>query len=391
MKSKRKKYLIISVTILVLAVSMVLLGLYLDQRHKDELYEAMKINFVEERDIEYGSALKTEELVLSHEGGTLSFDKELDPFTLGGQDITFTLEKEGVKRSFVLNIAVADTKGPVIALKSDQLELDNGADFDALANVESVSDPVDGKLEPYPDNKVSEAEGYYYESDVDVNKAGTYEVKIHAFDKNQNETSSTYQVIVKAKVIPSTSPSINYGASGGYGSLGPEDVTSPTYINGILLVNKTHPLPVNYGNGLDNTALNAFYALQAGAKEAGYNIPIISGFRSYSLQKDLYNRYVARDGQALADTYSARPGHSEHQTGLALDVGALDNNYGNTNAGKWLNANCAQYGFILRYPKGKEHITGYQYEPWHIRYVGKDVAVAIMGSGLTLEEYLGAA
>ena len=104
---------------------------------------------------------------------------------------------------------------------------------------------------------------------------------------------------------------------------------------------------------------------------------------------DMENAAVA--AQAAADRYSARPGHSEHQSGLAMDVGAIDNNYGQTPAGQWLNAHCAEYGFILRYPQGKESITGYMYEPWHIRYVGSAAAEAIMANGLTLEEYLGVA
>ena len=105
---------------------------------------------------------------------------------------------------------------------------------------------------------------------------------------------------------------------------------------------------------------------------------------------------MARDGQALADTYSARPGHSEHQTGLAVDVGAISNPscdletcFGETIEGKWVAANAQNYGFIIRYPNGKDAITGYQYEPWHLRYVGIDAAVAIYNSGLTMDQYYG--
>ena len=90
-----------------------------------------------------------------------------------------------------------------------------------------------------------------------------------------------------------------------------------------------------------------------------------------------------------ADTYSARAGHSEHQTGLAFDVGKIDDNYGNTKEGVWLKNNAHIYGFIIRYPKGKEHITGYKYEPWHIRYLGVDIATKVYNKGVTLEEYLG--
>ena len=94
-------------------------------------------------------------------------------------------------------------------------------------------------------------------------------------------------------------------------------------------------------------------------------------------------------GQELTDTFSARPGHSEHQTGLAFDVGAIDDDFANWPSGIWLKENAHKYGFIIRYPKGKQHITGYKYEPWHIRYLGVDLATKVYNSGLTLEEYLG--
>ena len=159
-----------------------------------------------------------------------------------------------------------------------------------------------------------------------------------------------------------------------------------TYINGILIVNKTYSLPSDYAPGINHTALYYLHMLQADAKAVGIDIPVISAYRSYETQRALFDSYYAKDGNK-ADTYSARPGHSEHQTGLAFDVGAIDDNYGDTIGGKWLYNNCANYGFIIRYLKGKEDITGYKYEPWHIRYVGS-VAEYIMNQGITLEEYL---
>lgn len=162
----------------------------------------------------------------------------------------------------------------------------------------------------------------------------------------------------------------------------------PKYVKGILVANKKYALPKDFGDGVDDTAYDALQNLQSGATVAGFDMPMLSGYRSYETQVTLYQRYADRDGVELADTYSARAGHSEHQTGLAFDVGQIDNDYGETAAGKWLAQNCAEYGFILRYQKGKEYITGYQYEPWHIRYVGTKVAKEIMGKGITLEEYL---
>lgn len=162
-----------------------------------------------------------------------------------------------------------------------------------------------------------------------------------------------------------------------------------TYIDGILVVNKTYALPADYGDGIDPEAQAAFDAMQAAAAEEGLNIYISSGFRSYDYQAGLYQRYVDKDGKEEADRYSARPGHSEHQTGLALDLNTIDNSFANTAEGKWVARNCYKYGFIIRYPSDKEDVTGYKYEPWHIRYLGEETAQAVYDSGLCLEEYLG--
>ena len=162
-----------------------------------------------------------------------------------------------------------------------------------------------------------------------------------------------------------------------------------TYIDGILIANKTYPLPSTYNPGVNSTANAALQKMFAAAKKEGLNLFVRSGFRSYSTQKYLYNSYVNRDGAAAADRYSARPGHSEHQTGLAFDINKANSGFEGSKEAKWLAANCYKYGFIIRYPKGKESITGYIYEPWHIRYLGVDTATAVYNSGLCLEEYLG--
>ncbi len=134
--------------------------------------------------------------------------------------------------------------------------------------------------------------------------------------------------------------------------------------------------------------------MKSAAANEGYEIYAFSIYRSYQRQKELYNRYVREHGQQRADTFSARPGHSEHQTGLAFDIGwrgyYTSQSMGEMEEGIWLADNSWRFGFILRYPKGKTHITGYIYEPWHFRYVGKEVAKQVYNSGLTLDEFLGA-
>lgn len=177
------------------------------------------------------------------------------------------------------------------------------------------------------------------------------------------------------------------------------------YVDGHLIVNKTYSIPFDYvpsnpyqnitgdkcNNCINKEVMDAFKLMQSDASSVGLNIYISSGYRSYSYQERLYNNYSAVDGMEEADTYSARAGHSEHQTGLCFDLNEIENSFANTDEGKWVNDNAWFYGFIIRYPKGKESITGYQYESWHLRYVGKDLAEKLYNAGnwVTMEEYYG--
>lgn len=179
----------------------------------------------------------------------------------------------------------------------------------------------------------------------------------------------------------------------------PEDLalpSKPTIISGVLLANKQHPLPATYAPGEVKEARSAFESMRANALKAGIDLTAFSTYRDFGRQKELYAGYVAKDGQQAADRYSARPGYSEHQTGLAFDIGEsgqeqhwASSSFGDTKGGEWLKDNAHNYGFILRYPKGAEKITGYMHESWHYRYVGKKVAADIQSKGITLEEYLG--
>ena len=168
-----------------------------------------------------------------------------------------------------------------------------------------------------------------------------------------------------------------------------EVVDGISYVDGVMIVNKSYSLPASYNPGCSDEADEAYYKMKAAAKEDDVELFVVSDFRSYETQESIYNRYVSEDGKAAADRYSARPGHSEHQTGLAYDLNSLSSSFGETTEGKWLANHCWEYGFIIRYPKGKESVTGYMYEPWHVRYLGEKTAKAVQESGLTLEEYLG--
>ena len=173
----------------------------------------------------------------------------------------------------------------------------------------------------------------------------------------------------------------------------------------LVLVNKNNKLDskykpkdleiinIKYSNKdkyLRKEAKEAFEQLSEDASKLNLSIIAVSTFRSYSYQKNLYLDYVNKKGKEYADLCSARPGHSEHQTGLALDVMGSNKDYNKFDESKefnWMINNAYKYGFILRYPKGKEHITGFKYEPWHYRYVGKEAAKIIHDKNITLEEY----
>lgn len=142
---------------------------------------------------------------------------------------------------------------------------------------------------------------------------------------------------------------------------------------------------------LRKEAKNQFERLSQDAKQLGYQIVAVSTYRSYDYQEKLYDYYIKTKGKKYADNCSARPGHSEHQTGLSLDVMGSNKDYdlfAESIEFEWMKENAYKYGFVLRYPKGKEKITGFKYEPWHYRYVGVDVAKILYENHWTLEEYL---
>ena len=161
-----------------------------------------------------------------------------------------------------------------------------------------------------------------------------------------------------------------------------------TYIDGILIVNKTYCLPETYNPGsLYPEVLSSFDEMKNDARSAGLNIYIASGFRSYSRQIYLYNHYVNRDGQVQAERFSARPGHSEHQSGYSFDLNTITDKQGTSKESIWVAEHAHEYGFIVRFPAGKEELTGYLYEPWHLRYVGIELATYLYENDLCLEEY----
>ncbi len=160
-----------------------------------------------------------------------------------------------------------------------------------------------------------------------------------------------------------------------------------TTVGGVLIVNKQYTVPEDYGDGL--VIDEAYDKLLEMREDTGFTLTLCSGFRSYDTQKELFEYYCSIDEYEKVVMYSAEPGHSEHQTGLAMDLGEVTEYYAETEEGAWLTENCYKYGFIIRYPGDGTDKTGYDYEPWHVRYLGKSTAKLVVDSGLTLEEFLG--
>jgi len=156
-------------------------------------------------------------------------------------------------------------------------------------------------------------------------------------------------------------------------------------------------LSTNQNLKVKREAYDAYLAMLADAKAEGLNFCICSAYRGFEVQESLYYNSLAANGKEYTDKMFAYPGRSEHHTGYAIDITSasmnwgLSQNYAEYPDGAWIAEHCSDYGFIIRYPKGKEDITGYMYEPWHIRYVGIDIAKEITEAGITFEEYLGVA
>ena len=318
-------------------------------------------------------------------GEILTKKEQIDTTKVGEQVITikvrdyFNKEKE---YSYKLN--VYDKESPVITFKKEHTTEYN-TKIDLLKDVEAV------------DNSNEEIT-VTIEGEYDITKPNIYKLYYVAKDSTGNETREEFSLKVKEKPVQNTSssntssptqPDKEFTTSKGFKGYTKNGMT---YIDGILIANKTYSLPSTYKpGGLTSTTNEAFKKMQAAAKLDGISLVIKSGYRSYATQKSTYNYYVSRDGKTKADTYSARPGHSEHQTGLAMDLNIINDTFHNTKEAKWLASNCYKYGFILRYPKGKTNETGYKYESWHFRYVGVDLATKLYNNGdwITLESYFG--
>lgn len=285
--------------------------------------------------------------------------------------------------SIFLVLLISITTGCHILNKNDtnQNQPDTGTAENKEGTTEKIGDQSDTQTPAKDTEKTSPPESNSEQNKGTGNKEENEQKTIETETKSNNNQGDAIQVVAN-----------------------PEAIT--------VLVNKQYKLPDNYEpkdlvypnvrfifsekiekRKMRKEAATALEKMFAGAEVEGILLAGASGYRSHSTQVILYNNYVKRDGKEAADRYSARPGHSEHQTGLTMDVSgstgecAVQDCFGDTAEAAWLAEHAHEYGFIIRYPKDKENITGYKYEPWHIRYVGNEIAKEVYEKDITLEEY----
>ena len=373
-KSKKKKILIISLV----SAFIILLGVFIYFAtssdiftYKDKITIEVGENIPTIKDYLYKNNDKIKEITWKDIDNS---DSKI--YKVGTYIGTFTYKGEEKE----VKLIVKDTKSP---------EINGVKDIEVLA----FTTKPDLLSEITADDNSKEEIKVEVKGEYNIEIPGEYNLSYVAKDSSGNEIIKEFKVIVKENQNVKISKTSKGNTIKNYYGI--------TYIDDVIVVNKTYSLPSNFApnnlvtiNGyikVVDYVKNAFNELKSDASSIGLNIYASSGYRSYSDQKYIYNNYVKMDGQEKADTYSARAGYSEHQTGLAIDVNTIDMTFDNTEESIWLKEKCYRYGFIIRYPKNKDSITGYMYEPWHIRYVGKELAKKLYNDGqwITLEEYYG--
>lgn len=333
-----------------------------------------KIKLVKDLTAEIGSHAAASSFIEEIKDGRVLRDQALDTSSLGKKTCRITvISDKGKEKDYEFQVTIVDTQPPtieadgnIIVFKGSEVNLLNQAKVRDNANVEPEIEVI-GKW--------------------DISTVGVYPIKIVARDASGNKAEKE----INLEVIDGSSVNGDYSFTTATGHKA-EIIDGITYIDGTLVVNKSFSLPKDYAPGLTDDIYYAFYEMVDAAATEGLSIWGVSDYRSWDEQDVLHKNYKEYDTPEEVERYSARPGHSEHQTGLAIDINvSMVQEFADTPEGKWLIAHSWEYGFIYRYPPEKEAYTGYIAEPWHYRYVGKELAAKLYNNGdwITLEEYFG--
>ena len=370
-KKKQSEYLKETLIIIILMILIVLIALFL---FFNLFGKSAKIVVADNPVAEMGSKAKASDYIKEIKKGVLKADQDIDTTRLGTTKVEVVVDQNGNEKTYNFDVEVVDTTPPVIE-GAENFSVIKGGSVD-LASQAQVSDNSGEKI-------AVETSG-----NLDLNKEGTYSVTLNAADPSGNATTKE----VTVTVIDPTNAEGDFTFTSRTG-IEVKRESGVTMAGDTVIVNKSFPLPEEYGPWtLTEETLEAYYELINGAlNEKGLNLFAIDTFVSHANQGYSYDNYVWSYGYDKAEENVARAGHSEHQTGLAIDINWTDTQFGDTEEGRWLSDNCWKYGFIIRYPKGKTDETGFAYQPWHIRYVGKDLAEKLYNDGdwITMESYFG--
>ncbi len=325
------------------------------------------------------------------DGGTVSQDAAVDTSALGKTECTVVISIDDKEKEYFIDVEIQDTTPPVIECGS-------------AVNVLKGSSPDMTAAAKAGDNSGEEID-VRLSGDYSTDEPGSFDLSFAASDSSGNETIQDFTLNVIDISDYSSIPESLKDEDGNVsfvtdkGFEGNIDRNGVTTVDGTVIVNGSIPLQPGYGPGLTADMYNAFTEMRAAAASDGLSIYMLYGYRGYSIQNSRYATMTANFGEDEAKLYCAEAGRSEHQTGLAADINTSNDRanpelaaeFAATDEGKWLNENCYKYGFIIRYPDGKEAETGFAYAPWHVRYVGKELAETLYNGSdwITLEEYYG--
>lgn len=350
------------------------------------------IKLINKLELELGSNATISSIIKSSNVDIINKDDVIDTSNLGNKEVTIKYKENKSVKNYKVKLKIVDTEIPTILCEDNiNILINNNIKLDDIIK---ISDNSKESIKPT------------IEGDYNLDQEGEYQIKVIAKDSSNNTNTKNITLHVLKSINYNSDGSLvdgTYTTSKGY-SL--KVINGIAKINDIVIVNKTYSLPSSYtpnnpyksiaGRGyctdcMEDFVVEAFLKMQEDAEKEGLKLWVGSGFRSYNTQKTLYENYVSQDGKEAADTYSARAGYSEHQSGLCFDLNSDSDAFTNTKEGKWVNDNAYKYGLVIRFPNGKEKYTGYEYESWHLRYVGEDLAKELYNDGdwLSLEEYFG--
>lgn len=333
-----------------------------------------KVHVKNPANVEINTEVKASSLIKSVDGGKINKDVTLDTTKLGKNQSTVSILVDDKVRDYTLRYKVIDTQKPEIKCP-DQIVVKKGKKADLEKEIKIIDNSGE-KIKP-------EIKG-----DFDINKEGTYNVKVIAKDSSENQSDKKIVIKVASKEVPTKVHEGDFVTKNGFDA---KKVDGVLMIDGHAIINKSYGAPETYNPGPLQDSEMAYAKLVEAANADGIKVFIVNSYRNYANQKTFYDSMVEMLGKKEADRYYGKAGHSDNQTGEAFDLNRIDSSFADTKEGKWLNDNCYKYGFIIRFPKDGEKFTGFAYEPWHIRYVGPETAKKLYNDGkwMSLEEYYG--